>query len=103
MEQEINQLIFNMGSLGTSAPQRRGLSRYYSGKARSFTCIADVRCLEDLKKPKHPDNKKRKKHSEAKNDGGGGGGGNDNIHILPPYACRRVPSCAQFATPYVNV
>ncbi|KAK4284766.1 hypothetical protein QN277_001550 [Acacia crassicarpa] len=84
MEQEINQLIFSMGSLGTSAPQRRGLSRYYSGKARSFTCIADVQCLEDLKKPKHNVSKKRKKHSEAETGGGGGKEDGDNVNNLPP-------------------
>ncbi|KAG6572054.1 hypothetical protein SDJN02_26626, partial [Cucurbita argyrosperma subsp. argyrosperma] len=59
---------------------RRGLSRYYSGKSRSFACIADVRCVEDLKKPKHPEAKKRKKQSDCK-----------EIHV-PPYHCRRISS-----------
>ncbi|KAF7810854.1 hypothetical protein G2W53_031830 [Senna tora] len=97
MEQEINQLIFNMGSLNTNNPQKRGLSRYYSGKSRSFACISDVRCVEDLKKPKkHHDAKKRKKHSDNNN--------NNNIHnLLPPYACRKFPSCTQFSPPCVNV
>ncbi|KAI5592221.1 hypothetical protein BDE02_04G137300 [Populus trichocarpa] len=55
-----------MDALRANLPQKRGLSRYYSGKARSFTCIADVRCLEDLKKPERPDPKKRKKYSDRK-------------------------------------
>ncbi|KAF5751092.1 putative kinase [Tripterygium wilfordii] len=69
---------------------RRGLSRYYSGKARSFTCMADVHCLEDLKKQEHIDAKKRKKYLERKE------------LPVPPYPCRRVASTNQFATPFVG-
>ncbi|KAH8510681.1 hypothetical protein H0E87_008281 [Populus deltoides] len=70
---------------------RRGLSRYYSGKARSFTCIADVRCLEDLKKPERPDPKKRKKYSDRK-----------DLNV-PPYPCRRVSCTTQRVPPCVGV
>ncbi|KAK1262920.1 hypothetical protein QJS04_geneDACA009528 [Acorus gramineus] len=42
--------IFDMGSLRTHLPQKRGLSKYFSGKSRSFQCIADATCVEDLKK-----------------------------------------------------
>ncbi|KAK2446763.1 hypothetical protein P8452_24152 [Trifolium repens] len=92
MEQEIENMIFNMGSLGTSFSQKRGgLSRYYSGKARSFVCMEDVHSVEDLKKPKHPDAKKRKKQSHR----------NEFIN-LNPYPCRRAPSCTQLTTPFVN-
>ncbi|CAK9315912.1 unnamed protein product [Citrullus colocynthis] len=81
MEDKGNSMMaFDMGSLRTNLPQKRGLSRYYSGKARSFACIADVRSVEDLKKPKHPDAKKRKKHSDCK-----------EIHV-PPFHSRRVSS-----------
>ncbi|KAI4295488.1 hypothetical protein L6164_035531 [Bauhinia variegata] len=90
MEQEIDQLISNMGSLGTKN-NRRGLSRCYSGKARSFTCVADARCVEDLKKPKHPDAKKRKKHSDRK-----------EFYGIPPYPCRRVSSTTHCASPCVG-
>ncbi|MED6204324.1 hypothetical protein PIB30_008141 [Stylosanthes scabra] len=91
MDQEMDTLIFNMGSLGTTFPQKkRGLSRYYSGKSRSFTCIADVHSVEDLKKPEHPDAKKRKKHSQA------------HLNLPPYYPCRRAPSCTQLTTPYVT-
>ncbi|KAF3435745.1 hypothetical protein FNV43_RR22837 [Rhamnella rubrinervis] len=82
---------FDMGSLRTNLPLKRGLSRYYSGKSRSFTCMADVHCLEDLKKPEHPDAKKRKKHSDRK-----------DIRV-PHYPCRRVSSSTQCTTPYVGV
>ncbi|CAJ2642690.1 unnamed protein product [Trifolium pratense] len=89
MEQEIENMILNMGSLGTSFSQKRGLSKYYSGKARSFVCMEDVHSVEDLKKPKHHDAKKRKKQSHRK-------------EFINPYPCRRAPSCTQLTTPYVN-
>ncbi|WVZ20578.1 hypothetical protein V8G54_007900, partial [Vigna mungo] len=92
MDQEIDNLIMNMGSLGTSFPQKRGLSRYYSGKSRSFVCMEDVHSVEDLKKPEHSDAKKRKKRSQRK-----------ELLNLAPYPCRRAPSCTQLTTPYVNV
>ncbi|KAI5592220.1 hypothetical protein BDE02_04G137300 [Populus trichocarpa] len=62
----MDALRANLPQNGELFLNRRGLSRYYSGKARSFTCIADVRCLEDLKKPERPDPKKRKKYSDRK-------------------------------------
>ncbi|KAJ7967278.1 Oxidative stress 3 [Quillaja saponaria] len=94
MEQEIeNMRLFDMGSLRKNLPQnRRGLSRYYSGKARSFTCVADAQCVEDLKKPEHPDAKKRKKYLDQK-----------EFHNLPSYPCRRVSSSSQFGTLCVGV
>ncbi|KAK2665391.1 hypothetical protein Ddye_003965 [Dipteronia dyeriana] len=83
---------FDMGSMRTNLPQnRRGLSRYYSGKARSFTCMADARSIEDLKKQEHPDAKKRKKYSL-----------NRRQVQVPPYPCRRVSSTNHFSTPYVH-
>ncbi|KAG5018087.1 hypothetical protein AAZV13_06G008500 [Glycine max] len=92
MEQEIDSLILNMGSLGTSFPPKSGLSMYYSGKSRSFVCMEDVHCVEDLKKPEHADAKKTKKRSHRK-----------ELLNLAPYPCRRAPSCTQLTTPYVNV
>ncbi|KAM1121281.1 hypothetical protein EV1_002864 [Malus domestica] len=89
-----NMRAFDMGALRTSLPQKRGLSRYYSGKSRSFTCMADVRSLDDLKKPENPDAKKRKKHSERKNF---------PIPAYPPYPCRRVSSTTQCTAPCVGV
>ncbi|CAL5205639.1 unnamed protein product [Lathyrus oleraceus] len=91
MEQEIENMILSMGSLGTNFSQKRGLSRHYSGKARSFVCMEDVHFVEDLKKPKHLDVKKRKKHSYKK----------EFINVNP-HPCRRAPSCTQLTTSYVN-
>ncbi|GMN40025.1 hypothetical protein TIFTF001_009254 [Ficus carica] len=31
-------------------PIRKGLSKYYHGKARTFTSLSDVKCVEDLAK-----------------------------------------------------
>lgn len=39
---------------------RRGLSKHYEGKSKSFACLSNVRCLEDLAKPEHPYNKRLK-------------------------------------------
>lgn len=42
---------------------RRGISKFYSGKSKSFTSLADassVSTVEDLAKPVNPYNKKRK-------------------------------------------
>ncbi|KAF8405287.1 hypothetical protein HHK36_010189 [Tetracentron sinense] len=85
--------MFDMGALETNLPQnRRGLSRYYSGKSRSFTCMADVQCVEDLKKQEIPDAKKRKKYSNRQ-----------GLILLPPLPCRRVFSTTQCSTPYVGL
>ncbi|CAL5329045.1 hypothetical protein ACSBR1_020035 [Camellia fascicularis] len=86
-----NMRTFDMDTLKTNLPQnKRGLSRYYSGKARSFACImAEVRCLEDLKKQEHA--KKRKKHSDRQG------------MQVPPLSCRRVASSTQCASPIVGV
>ncbi|KAL5701594.1 hypothetical protein ACHQM5_026914 [Ranunculus cassubicifolius] len=54
-----------------------GLLAYYSGKSQSFTCLADVHCLEDLKKPKIPKAKKRKyRHRQI-----------TQVHAFPSYLC----------------
>ncbi|KAJ9189690.1 hypothetical protein P3X46_000951 [Hevea brasiliensis] len=91
MEKPVETMTFDLDSLRNNLPKKRGLSRYYSGKSRSFTCIADVQCLEDLKKKEHPDAKKRKKYSEGRE------------MQAPPYPCRRISSTTQCATLYVGV
>ncbi|KAG8655915.1 hypothetical protein MANES_04G086850v8 [Manihot esculenta] len=92
MENPAQTITFDMDSLRNNLPNsRRGLSRYYSGKSKSFTCMADVQCLEDLKKKEHPDAKKRKKYSERRE------------LSIPSYPCRRVSSTAQFTPPCVGV
>jgi len=44
---------------------RRGLSRHYGGKSRSFTCLADVVTspIQDLAKPENPYAKRRKNNN----------------------------------------
>lgn len=43
-----------------SSPPRKGLSRFYAGKSRSFSCLGDVVSLKDLAKPENPYARKRK-------------------------------------------
>ncbi|KAJ4827484.1 hypothetical protein Tsubulata_006831 [Turnera subulata] len=91
MENQAENISFDMSSLRASLPQKRGLSRFYSEKSRSFMCMADVQCLDDLKKPEHPDAKKRK-YSDRKK----------GLNI-PSYPCRIAPSATQGgATPCVG-
>lgn len=47
-------------SLEASLPVKKGLSRFYSGKSQSFSCLADVISVRDLAKPENPYNRKRK-------------------------------------------
>eukprot|EP00249_Psilotum_nudum_P011310 c23096_g1_i1 orf=540-1595(+) len=49
-----------MSSLDFSLPARKGLSRFFSGKSRSFTSLADVVSVRDLAKPENPYSRKRK-------------------------------------------
>ncbi|RRT46780.1 hypothetical protein B296_00045076 [Ensete ventricosum] len=52
---------FDMGSLRTHLPiKRKGLSKYFSGQSKSFTCLADAKRVEDLKKTDVPESKRRK-------------------------------------------
>ncbi|KAK8513735.1 hypothetical protein V6N13_002458 [Hibiscus sabdariffa] len=44
-------------------PMRKGISQYYNGKSKSFTCLADAAAassVKDFAKPEDPYNKKRK-------------------------------------------
>ncbi|XVE93687.1 hypothetical protein REPUB_Repub01dG0215600 [Reevesia pubescens] len=93
MENQTETRAFDMGTLRSNLPQKRGLSRYYSGKARSFACIADVRCVEDLKKQEHPDAKKRKKYPKMK----------EVVPLYTPYPCLRVSSSTHCAPPCIGV
>lgn len=47
-------------SPGWSPPPRKGLSRFYAGKSRSFSCLGDVVSVKDLAKPEHPYARRRK-------------------------------------------
>eukprot|EP00250_Pteridium_aquilinum_P000762 c10924_g1_i1 orf=446-1546(-) len=47
-------------SLDTSSFSRKGLSRFYAGKSRSFSCLSDAVSVKDLAKPESPYAKKRR-------------------------------------------
>jgi hypothetical protein len=86
----------------------RGLSRYYSGKARSFICISDVKCLEDLKKPTQTFDdddddeayKKRKKKNKQSSSSSFSAAINSNVNFSN-YPCRRVSSSTHCSSPCV--
>ncbi|CAJ1970812.1 unnamed protein product [Sphenostylis stenocarpa] len=59
-DQIATEPLNDMSSLFQQLPVKRGLSKYYQGKAQSFTSLAKVRNLEDLVKPENPYNKKLK-------------------------------------------
>ncbi|XP_064987309.1 protein OXIDATIVE STRESS 3-like [Musa acuminata AAA Group] len=52
--------LFELSSLMTQLPIKRGLSRYFQGKSQSFTSLSDVRCIEDLAKKETPYGKRMK-------------------------------------------
>ncbi|BAT81317.1 hypothetical protein LR48_Vigan07g080700 [Vigna angularis] len=59
-DQFATEPLNDMSSLFQQLPLKRGLSKYYQGKAESFTSLEKVRSLEDLVKPENPYNKKLK-------------------------------------------
>ncbi|KAG6506358.1 hypothetical protein ZIOFF_031681 [Zingiber officinale] len=60
---------FDMSSLSLSLeakiPVKRGLSRFYEGKSKSFRCLSEVRCIEDLAKQETPSGKRLKASGEC--------------------------------------
>ncbi|XP_059452150.1 protein OXIDATIVE STRESS 3-like [Corylus avellana] len=53
--------LSDLSSLLQQLPIKRGLSKHYKGKSRSFTSLSDVRCMDDLvKAEKHRYSKKLK-------------------------------------------
>ncbi|XP_015869910.3 protein OXIDATIVE STRESS 3 LIKE 1 isoform X2 [Ziziphus jujuba] len=75
-----------MDALEEVLPLKRGISKFYGGKSKSFTSLADassVSSIKDLAKPENPYNKKRKnllartnpleksRNCPLKNNGGG--------------------------------
>ncbi|KAF6144149.1 hypothetical protein GIB67_004822 [Kingdonia uniflora] len=53
-------IIFEMDELRISLPKKRGLSKCYSGKSRSFKWMCNSECIEDLMKQEVPKAKRRK-------------------------------------------
>ena len=62
--------------LGFAFYCRKGLSQFYSGKSRSFSCLGDVVSLKEIVKPENPYARKRKHNF--------GGSGFDRASRLPP-------------------
>lgn len=54
-----NGPLFQMSSLISQLPFKRGLSKHFEGKSQSFTSLSNVKSLEDLIKPERAFNKKR--------------------------------------------
>lgn len=46
----------NMDALEEALPMRRGISRFYSGKSRSFACLAETSSTSSIKNIVKPDN-----------------------------------------------
>ncbi|GLJ43968.1 hypothetical protein SUGI_0916630 [Cryptomeria japonica] len=52
--------LFDMAALAANLPCKRGLSSFYGGKSQSFSCLADVKCVEELAKPEDSYYRKKK-------------------------------------------
>ncbi|CAM6126523.1 unnamed protein product [Calypogeia fissa] len=52
--------LHHMSELEASLPIKRGLSRFWNGKAKSFSSLADVSSIEELAKPDNPYAKRRR-------------------------------------------
>ncbi|TVU35160.1 hypothetical protein EJB05_17036 [Eragrostis curvula] len=46
--------LYDLSSMMSQLPVKKGLSKYYDGKSQSFACMSEVRCLEDLRKKEIP-------------------------------------------------
>nr|CAD1843184.1 unnamed protein product [Ananas comosus var. bracteatus] len=55
-----NGPLYELSSLMEDLPIRKGLSKYYKGKSQSFSCLSNVRCIEDLAKKENPYRKRMK-------------------------------------------
>ncbi|KAF1887114.1 hypothetical protein Lal_00046352 [Lupinus albus] len=60
-----NGPLYELSDLMNHLPIKRGLSIFYEGKAQSFTCLANVKMIEDLPK-KCKSQRKRMKSSSCK-------------------------------------
>lgn len=65
-----NGPLFQMSSLISQLPFKRGLSKHFEGKSQSFTSLSNVKSLEDLIKPERPF-KKRQQLKSSKSYGWG--------------------------------
>ncbi|KAK1324982.1 hypothetical protein QJS10_CPA01g00169 [Acorus calamus] len=63
--------LFEMSSLVQQLPLKRGLSKHYQGKSKSFTSFLSVSCMEELVKPENPYKKRQIMMKSCKSYGGG--------------------------------
>ncbi|KAJ0974486.1 hypothetical protein J5N97_016451 [Dioscorea zingiberensis] len=52
--------LFHMSSLMALLPLKKGLSKHFQGKSKSFTSLANARSLEDIVKPERRASYKKK-------------------------------------------
>ncbi|XVE53988.1 hypothetical protein DITRI_Ditri03aG0046800 [Diplodiscus trichospermus] len=63
LQSELKGPLDTMDALEEVLPMRRGISKFYNGKSKSFTSLADaaaIASIEDFAKPENPYNRKRK-------------------------------------------
>ncbi|ONK71164.1 uncharacterized protein A4U43_C04F5470 [Asparagus officinalis] len=60
-----NGPLFEMSSLVSQLPFKRGLSKHFEGKSQSFTSLCNVKSLEDLIKPERSFKKRQLKSSKS--------------------------------------
>ncbi|KAH9324277.1 hypothetical protein KI387_004455 [Taxus chinensis] len=60
VESKLKGPLDSMAELENSLPIKRGLSNFFSGKSKSFTCLSDVTSVKELAKPENPYNKRHR-------------------------------------------
>ncbi|XP_058074132.1 protein OXIDATIVE STRESS 3-like isoform X2 [Magnolia sinica] len=63
-----NGPLYELSALMAHLPIKRGLSKHFQGKSRSFKSLSNVRSIEDLAKREIPS---RRKMKSSKSNGGG--------------------------------
>ncbi|THU54941.1 hypothetical protein C4D60_Mb11t01360 [Musa balbisiana] len=76
--------LFEMSSLISLLPVKRGLSKHFEGKSQSFTSLDKARCLGDLAKPGRPS---KRRLGSCKSYGGGL---NSHKPALSPMSSSRI-------------
>lgn len=60
VESKLKGPLDSMAELEDCLPIKRGLSSFFSGKSKSFTCLADIASVKELAKTENPYNKRRR-------------------------------------------
>ncbi|KAJ6839894.1 uncharacterized protein M6B38_310960 [Iris pallida] len=83
--------LFEMTSLISQLPFKRGLSKHFEGKSQSFTSLSNVKCLEDLVKPERPLSliRRRRRSRQQLKSSKSYGWGLDTHRALSPKGCSR--------------